>query len=120
MIYQDYIIIDSLHDCKSFTLQDSLIWNSIFTFVLIEVDTRKNLKQIEPIVRLNLHEIQNAKQNGDFGVVLDLLGDDDLVGIKRVSCSEIDRRPVRINFKGIHIFDSYNYQIEIESTAYNN
>jgi hypothetical protein len=116
LIYQDYFVIDSLKSTKEFVLYDSLIRNPILTFVLIEIDTRKTLSQIEPVVRLNLSAISKAMKTGDSKVLLNLLGDDDLIGMERIQAFDLKDKSKLIYFKGIHIFDSFNYRLEIRST----
>lgn len=119
LIYQDYFVIDSLHKTKIFALNDSNMYGSMLTFVLIEIDSRKNLKQIEPVVRLNLVDLTDTTQNIDIKSINELFGDDDLLGIKRIPLSELSKKDFILDFKGIHLFDSYNYRIEIKSMPCN-
>ncbi len=114
VLYQDYFTIDKLYQTKSFAINDSIIENSKLTFVLIEIDTKKTLTQIEPVVSLNLEQLRNAKLSGNIFALKEVLGDDDLIGIKSVSLSELGKKDINVDFKGIHLFDSYNYGIEIK------
>ncbi len=116
LMCQDYFIIDSLHQTKRLIFSDLNLDGSVLTFILIEIDTRKNLKQIEPVVRLNLASLISAKKSGDITIINELLGDDDLIGFKSVSFSDLEKETIFIDFKGIHLFDSYNYRLQIKST----
>jgi hypothetical protein len=114
LIYQDYFIIDSLKTKKSFVLYDSLKYNSNLTFVFIEVDTKKSLTQIETLVGINLEDISKAQLSGNSKFLSQLLGDDDLIGIKKISTSDLKNKSVVVDFKGIRLFDPYHYQLEIK------
>lgn len=117
LIYQDYFVIDSLRTIKKFSLYDTILKNSNFTFILIEVDTRKTLAQIESIVKLNFDDILKAQFSGNSKVLNHLFGDDDLIGIEKIPTSDLKCKNVAIEFKGIHLFDSYKYQLKIKNNC---
>lgn len=116
LIFSDYFIVDSLNESKKFTLYDSLLNKSTFIFVLVEMDTHVPLEQMEAVVSSNLENIYLAKLIGDVKVLTSLFGDDDLLGITKVSTSDVYESPVLMRFKGVHLFDAYDYQIEIVAT----
>ena len=77
---------------------------------MIEIDTDKNLEQIEPIVRINLDKIQNLFLENDIIELKKYFGDDDVLGVKKLPFNMFKS----FSFKGINLFDSYEYKVEIK------
>lgn len=113
IILQKYFVIDKWNLEKIIELNSIHSNTSSLTFVLIEQDTEKNLSQIEPVVRLNIEKLIKAEAERDIRTINRLLGDDDLIGIKKLQSRHFKKRKKVVKFRGIHLFDSFEYKIEI-------
>ena len=111
LIFQEYFTFDHINPEKTVELGSFRSSTSMLTFVLIELDTQKNVSQIEPVVRLNINKLRIAEENRDLRAIIHLLGDDDLIGIKQFHLRQHNKRGKVIHFEGIHLFDSFKYKI---------
>jgi hypothetical protein len=109
LFYQEYFVFDSLIHEKTFEFSNPCSDSTEFTFVLIEIDTRRTIQQIEPVVRLNLNKLLSAYNNGNQKTIIEYLGKEDLLGIDKISCNNIKNENPKIVFSGVHLFDTYNY-----------
>ncbi len=78
---------------------------------LIEQDSETPLAQLDPIISIQRHEIINAYRNGDYVMMEEYLGDEDVLGIKHIS--NWDQGNVNIEFKGYYKLDKFEYSIDL-------
>lgn len=77
-------------------------------FVLIEQDTNKPMVQIEALVRVNYQRLMKAHLTKDYSEIQRYLGDEDIIGIKKIS-----KLPIAFSFHGIHKMDMFEYKINL-------
>ncbi len=92
IILQNYFVIDKWNLEKIIELNSLHRNTSSLTFVLIELDTEKNLSQIEPVVRINIEKPIKAEAERDLRTITQLLGDNYLVGIKKLQSRHFKKR----------------------------
>ena len=114
LIFQEYFVLDSLDNSNQFSFNISEKTDTILTFVLIEMDSKKTLEQIEPVVRINLDNMYETKISEEKKSITKFLGDDDLLGIEKIYLSDFISKNSAIVFEGVKIFDWYNYEILIK------
>ncbi|MCU0355632.1 MAG: hypothetical protein MUD08_18135 [Cytophagales bacterium] len=86
-----------------------------WVLVLLEMDSERNLKEIEPIVRVYLKEVFAAYQTKQQSGLNKYLGDEDLLGIQRISVLSPENQSVKkFVFKGVHLFDTYQYTVTLQ------
>lgn len=88
--------------------------NDKLIFVLVELDTKKTLSQVEPVVRINYKLFLAAQNDPKSTVAEKFLGDDDLLGIKRISFKDLLKLKGNINFEGSHLMDAYSYNVQVQ------
>lgn len=93
---------------------ENIVGNQRLIFVLIEIDSKKNLAQIEPIIRINYKAIINAFNNPKSNDLETYLGDDDLLSIKAIGFKDLMKLNGTLNFKGTHLMDAYDYSLSIQ------
>lgn len=112
LLHKAYFIIDSTNSTKNLSFHFEYTEKSKLTFVLLEMDSRKNLQQIEPIIRMNLYRIIEARRIRNTEFIHTILADDDLLGIRQIDSYLWVTGNLPILFKGYHLFDSWEYKIE--------
>ena len=86
-----------------------------WVLVLVEVDSERNLEEIEPIVRVYLKDLWATYQTKQHNDLNKYLGDEDLLGIQRISVLSLDNQSVKkLVFKGVHLFDTYQYTVILQ------
>ena len=79
--------------------------------VLLERDSDIGVDELERKLRLHFQEIHAAHQAKNYRKIQDYLDDDDVIGIKVVTESDM-LNPLGITFRGIHKMDRYQYLLE--------
>jgi len=99
-----------LHFTKAHTQHQFQIPKSTsqLLIILLELDTESNIEQIDPVFRIYHQEIANAWKSHNQVILMNYLGDNDLLGISTV------KAPCNKFFQGIQKMDRYNYQIILE------
>ncbi len=110
LIDKSFIFDSVIH---KFNIIKNININSDLILFLIEVDTKENSIQIEPVIRAYHSEISKAAEQGNATKISEYLGDNDLLGTYSFHKKEIAQKKI-VNFNGINLFDSYEYQIEFE------
>lgn len=98
---------------------ENIVGNQRIILVLIELDSKKNLAQIEPIVRINYKTLINAFNNPKSNEIETFLGDDDLLSIKAIGFKDLMKLDGVINVKGTKLMDAYDYSIKIQKILNN-
>ena len=98
---------------------ENIVGNQRLIMVLIELDSKKNLAQIEPIVRINYKTLINAFNNPKSNEIETFLGDDDLLSIKAIGFKDLMKLDGVINVKGTKLMDAYDYSIKVEKLLNN-
>ena len=110
-MFMTYIILDA--DKRKATVEiDSSLFEKDIIFVLIEVDTEKEISDIASVVGKNLSILMEAHQNQDRIAVNEILGDDDLLGIRKISTQEFNSQ-FSFTISGVHKIDRFEYQVNI-------
>lgn len=110
-LFMTYVILDTEKRKANIEIDKSLIDKNLI-FTLVEVDTEKNIEDIASLVTQNLSELMEAHQNQDRIAQIEILGDDDLLGIKKISKGEL-YMPFSFTIKGVHKIDRYEYRVNI-------
>lgn len=106
---------DTLKRTKQFKINTSFIQpTDTLTFILLEQDTQKQTKGIEPVCRLYLNDIYaNYVKNGSTNFV-QYFDDDDVLGMYRVTGNKFDlSKPIIKKFETLNLFDWAVYKLEI-------
>lgn len=93
-------------DSLNFKVHKTALQHSLF--VLLEKDTEDTISVIENRFRKNHLKIEHAHKNSDYGLLEKLLGDDDVIGIKK-----INETPTSFNFSGVYKLDRFEYNVSI-------
>ena len=110
-MFMTYIILDA--DKRKATVEiDSSLFEKDIIFVLIEVDTEKEISDIASVVGKNLPTLIDAHKNQNRIEVNEILGDDDLLGIRKISTQEFNS-PFSFTISGVHKIDRFEYEINI-------
>ena len=76
---------------------------------LLEMDTDKNIEQIEPVIRV--HYEQMMKDGLTYNDVSKYLGDDDILGYYK---GEWTKKKLAVSFSGVQKMDRYDYEVGLE------
>lgn len=114
-ICAQYFRLDTAKRSKQFKINsDNILPTDTLTFILLEQDTQKQIKGIEPVCRLYLNDIfANYLKNGttNFAQYFD---DDDVIGMYRITGNKFDlTKPIIKKFETMHLFDWAVYKLEI-------
>lgn len=77
------------------------------SFVLIEIDEKRNIEDLN-VVLLKALEEEKGKEE-----IKELILDDDLLGIKKIDIAESEKKNT-LQFWGIHLLDEYEYELEFK------
>ena len=107
--------MDTLKRTKQFKIKTEFIQpTDTLTFILLEQDTQKQTKGIEPVCRLYLNDIYaNYLKNGSTNF-MQYFDDDDVLGMYRVTSNKFDlSKPIVKKFEVLHLLDWAVYKLEI-------
>ena len=79
--------------------------------IVLERDTERPIEQIEPVIRVHYSKIEEASRNSDYNLMRKLLGDDDILGTKRVNLMTDEE--IKFQFHGIQKMDKYIYNLAL-------
>ncbi len=81
--------------------------------LLLEIDSERSVDELEAWVRQHLPIIVTAYRKKQTEQLRKLLGDEDLIAIELFPA---DSRLVKeFTFRGVHLFDEYQYRLKIQS-----
>jgi len=115
LITAQFFRLDTISRTKTFKIHtDAIASTDTITFILLEQDTKKQLKGIEPVCRFYLNDIYaNYEKNGilKFEQYFD---DDDMLGMYRVTGDKFNlSKPIIKKFETLNFFDWAIYKLEI-------
>lgn len=87
--------------------------NDELLLVVIEMDSKREFQQMEPVVRLNWKDILQYHNQPKSDVLLKFLGDEDLLIIKKFTLKDIEKDKNKVAIEGVHLFDKYDYSLFI-------
>jgi hypothetical protein len=111
IVFQEYFVLDSEQRVKEIRLGEEVRLKQEITLVLIEMDSKLSIQQVEPVVRLNLDAMLAFDQKSQPQGLQSLLGDDDLLGAIKLETADLHPHGKEIEFKGRRLFDSYHYVV---------
>lgn len=108
-LLREFFVLDTLKKTKTFSFKtDTLLSSDTIRLVLIEQDTRKQLKAVDAICRVYFKEIMQNK-NGRY----EFLDDDDLLGITEFNAQLLlDNKIYTKKFETLNLFDWAVYKVE--------
>ncbi|HUM51188.1 MAG TPA: hypothetical protein PK431_05205 [Chitinophagales bacterium] len=114
-LLQDYFILDTTRRNKIFNVNTtSFSSTDILTFLLLEQDTKKTIKAMEPTCRLYLNEIVALYNQKEFTKLREYFDDDDILGIWQLQASQLNlSKPMIKKFETLNFFDWSKYRIEL-------
>lgn len=112
LVASAYFVMDKINTPRKFKINNKIDLKEDLVLVLLEIDTKQNIKQIEPIVRLNLNSILTNFAKEDLKKIKELLGDDDIITIQKANFKTFIDKGVIV--QGTHLFDAYEYIIKME------
>ncbi|KXX70744.1 hypothetical protein [Flammeovirga sp. SJP92] len=80
-----------------------------YVYFLIELDSRRNHLQIDPIIRLHYKKIAHCFRESDYLCVEEYLEDEDVLGIGTFKI------PTANEIEGVYKIDSYKYKIKVDT-----
>lgn len=115
LITVEYFVLDTSKRVKSFIINTATILpNDTLTFIIIEKDTKKSTKGIEPVCRLYLNEIYENYQKNKTTKFEEYFDDDDVLGMFRVIGDKFSlSKPITKKFESLNFFDWAIYKLEI-------
>lgn len=119
-IFAEYFKLDTANRIKTFRIATSKILpTDTLTFILLEQDTEKQIKGIEPVCRLYLNEIyENYVKNGSKAF-FQYFDDDDVLGMYRIEGNQFNlSKPIVVKFKTLNMFDWAVYKMEISKNKF--
>ena len=114
-ICAQFFRLDTLKRSKQFKISAGFLQpTDTLTFILLEQDTQKQTKGVEPVCRLYLNDIYaNYLKNGNTNFV-QYFDDDDVLGMYRVTGNKFDlTKPIIKKFETLNLFDWAVYKMEI-------
>ena len=109
-LVREYFVADSSHKTKIYSFKtDSLLSTDTLRLVLIEQDTRKQLKAFDAICRVYFKELLKNKKG-----YYEFIDDDDMLGIAEIPAKTLlDKKTFIKKFETLNLFDWAVYKIEI-------
>lgn len=109
-LVREYFVADSSHKTKTFSFKtDTLLNTDTLRLVLIEQDTRKQLKAFDAICRVYFKELLKNKKG-----YYEFIDDDDMLGITEIPAKTLlDKKTFIKKFETLNLFDWAVYKIEI-------
>lgn len=115
LITAEYFKLDTTIRTKKLSIKtDAIASTDTLTFIILEQDTKKTIKGIEPVCRFYLNEIfANYEKNG-VTKFQDYFDDDDVIGMYRVVGDKFNlKKPIIKKFESLNFFDWAIYKLEI-------
>lgn len=114
-VLQEFFVLNANKRITDFKIEmDTLLSTDTLTIVLLEQDTQKKMKGIEPTCRLYLNDIVNLYTKKEYTKFTDYFDDDDVLAIWRLKGNEVDlSKPMKKKFDMLNFFDWSKYTIEL-------
>jgi hypothetical protein len=114
-LVQDFFILDTARRSKIFNVNTtSFSSTDTLTFLLLEQDTKKTIKAMEPTCRLYLNEIVALYNQKEYTKLREYFDDDDILGIWQLKASQLNlSKPMIKKFETLNFFDWSKYRIEL-------
>lgn len=113
-IVSEFFVLDTAKRIKVFKLNNEFSAADTLTFLLLEQDTQKQIKGIEPTCRLYLNDLVDIYNKKEYSKFREYFDDDDVLGIWRFPVSKLDlSKPMIKKFETLNFFDWSKYRIEL-------
>jgi len=115
LLAAQFFRLDTTSKIKSFKIKtDTILINDTLTFILLEQDTKKQIRGIEPVCRFYLNDIYNNYQKNGITKLQDYFDDDDMLGMYRITGDKFNlTKPIIKKFETMNFFDWAIYKLEI-------
>jgi len=115
LLTSQFFRLDTANRIKTFKIKtDEVTPNDTLTFILLEQDTKKQIKGIEPVCRLYLNEIYATYLKTGNYKLYDFFDDDDMLGMYRITGDKFNlTKPIIKKFETMNFFDWAIYKVEI-------
>ena len=119
-IFAQYFKLDTANRIKTFRIATpKILPTDTLTFILLEQDTEKQIKGIEPVCRIYLNEIYDNYLKNGTASFYEYFDDDDVLGMYRIIGSKFDlTKPIVKKFESLNLFDWAVYKMEISKTKF--
>ena len=104
-----YIIFDATNTKDNIPFDFEKLQSSDLLFIMLEIDTDKEISEVERLVEQNLKPLQAAIENQDRIAQKEILGDDDILGIKLITAEELSSLH-KFRIQGFHKVDQFEYE----------
>ena len=110
-----YFVLDTNVRTKIFkATTDTILPNDTITIFIVEKDSEKQLKGIEPTCRMYINDIVTESLRTDSSSYYPYFDEDDVIGIWRIFGKDFDlSEPIVKYFEGVNLFDWFKYKVEI-------
>jgi hypothetical protein len=115
LLTAQFFRLDTTNRIKTIKIKtDSILPKDTLTFILLEQDTKKQIKGIEPTCRLYLNEIYAAYLKTGNYKLYDFFDDDDMLGMYRITGDKFNlSKPIIKKLETMNFFDWAVYKVEI-------
>ena len=115
LITAEFFRLDTTVRTKQLNIKtDAILETDTLTFILIEQDTKKQIKGIEPVCKFYLNEIFVNYQKNGITKFQEYFDDDDVIGMYRVAGDKFNlHKPIIKKFESLNFFDWAVYKLEI-------
>ncbi|MFY0655075.1 MAG: hypothetical protein JXQ96_23815 [Cyclobacteriaceae bacterium] len=109
-LFIEKLLFDESH--KKHETKLSLDCNCQIILFMIELDSKKTIEQIDPVLRVHHQQIVELYSRNEWVKLQTYLGDEDMLGTKKFE-TPIETSGVSFEFEGIQKIEKYSYSIEI-------
>jgi len=115
LLTAQFFRLDTTSRIKTIKIKtDSILPKDTLTFIVLEQDTKKQIKGIEPVCRLYLNEIYATYLKTGNYKLYDFFDDDDMLGMYRITGDKFNlTKPIIKKFETMNFFDWAVYKLEI-------
>lgn len=111
-VYHSYFVATNPPDSHSFTIDNFQDHFENYAITLLEIDESViEQKELLDSLNNNLLTLKKVFETKNLGVIKEILGDNDILGIFVSKQVNINWNKGKISIKGKHLFDPYNYEV---------
>jgi len=114
-VFSSFFKLDTAKKEQLFKITtDKILPTDTLTFILLEQDSNKQIKGIEPVCRLYLNELYANYQKNGTQNFFSYFDEDDVLGMFRISGDKFDlSKSITKKFESLNLFDWAVYKLEI-------